>query len=127
MSYNYAWSIQQQEGRKTFTFKHTENFNNSENQYLVLFSNTEVSMNSVPAILFAELENNCPLGFQLDNGTCDCDPVLRDNGYSCKIDDQSLVRRNKTNTWIGLNTSANVLLFNINCPPNFCVERLTLR
>ena len=64
----------------------------------------------------------CPIGFVLKNGTCDCDPTLKDKHIhidTCYID-QSTIRR-PDNSWIS-HIQSNYLLCK-NCPMDYCLPQ----
>ena len=61
----------------------------------------------------------CPIGFTLQNGVCDCDPLLPTNIDTCYIE-QSAIRR-PANTWIiytQLSTSKYLIS---DCPMDYCL------
>ena len=62
----------------------------------------------------------CPVGFTLQSGVCDCDPVLSSYIDECYID-YSAIRR-PANTWISAHTQANNTKYLISdCPMDYCL------
>ena len=62
----------------------------------------------------------CPIGFTLQNGVCDCDPILSIITDECYID-YSTIRR-PANYWIVANTQANNTKYLISvCPMDYCL------
>ena len=62
----------------------------------------------------------CPVGFTLQSGVCNCDPVLSSYIDECYID-YSAIRR-PANTWISVHTQANNTKYLISdCPMDYCV------
>ena len=60
----------------------------------------------------------CPIGFTLQNGICDCDPLLPPDINTCYIE-QSLIRRPAT-MWITANTQLNDTKYLVsNCPMDY--------
>ena len=62
----------------------------------------------------------CPVGFTLQNGVCDCDPILTKYINKCYID-YSAIRR-PANIWITAHTQANDTNYLISdCPMDYCL------
>ena len=63
----------------------------------------------------------CPIGFTLQNGVCDCDPILLSIINICYID-HSVIRR-PANSWIVVHTQTNntKYLISSNCPMDYCL------
>ena len=62
----------------------------------------------------------CPVGFTLQSGVCDCDPVLTSYIDECYIDYSSI--RRPANTWISVHTQANNTKYLISdCPMDYCL------
>ena len=62
----------------------------------------------------------CPVGFTLQNGVCDCDPILTKYINKCYIDDSAI--RRPANTWITAHTQANDTNYMISdCPMDYCL------
>ena len=67
----------------------------------------------------------CPIGFVLQNGICDCDPVLISNKFvhieTCEIDQLTIKR--PPNSWIVPLTSDNsTYSLCSNCPMDYCLQ-----
>ena len=63
---------------------------------------------------------SCPVGFTLQNGVCDCDPIFTKYIDKCYID-YSTIRR-PANTWITAHTQANDTNYMIShCPMDYCL------
>ena len=61
----------------------------------------------------------CPIGFTLQNGVCDCDPLLPTDIDICYID-QSAIRR-PANTWISYTQSGTSKYLISDCPMDYCL------
>ena len=61
----------------------------------------------------------CPIGFTLQNGVCDCDPLLPTDIDTCYID-QSAIRR-PANTWISYTQSGTSKYLISDCPMDYCL------
>ena len=61
----------------------------------------------------------CPIGFTLQNGVCDCDPLLPTDIDTCYID-QSAIRR-PANTWISYTQSSTSKYLISDCPMDYCL------
>ena len=61
----------------------------------------------------------CPIGFTLQNGVCDCDPLLPTDIDTCYID-QSVIRR-PANTWISYTQSGTSKYLISDCPMDYCL------
>ena len=64
---------------------------------------------------------SCPVGFTLQNGVCDCDPILSTIIDKCYID-YSAIRR-PASSWIVAHTQTNntKYLVSNNCPMDYCL------
>ena len=63
----------------------------------------------------------CPMGFTLQDGVCDCDPVLPIEFDRCYIEHSTI--RCPANTWITAYTQANDTEYLISdCPMDFCLS-----
>ena len=63
---------------------------------------------------------SCPVGFTLQDGMCDCDPILTKHIDKCYID-YSAIRR-PANTWITAHTLTNDTNYLISdCPMDYCL------
>ena len=62
----------------------------------------------------------CPIGFTLQNGLCDCDPILSEKVDNCYIDQSGINR--PANTWITAHAQANTTKYFIaDCPMDYCL------
>ena len=61
----------------------------------------------------------CPIGFTLQDGVCDCDPLLPTDIDTCYID-QSAIRR-LANTWISYTQSGTSKYLISDCPMDYCL------
>ena len=61
----------------------------------------------------------CPIGFTLQNGECDCDPLLPTDIVTCYID-QSAIRR-PANSWISYTQSSTSKYLISDCPMDYCL------
>ena len=61
-----------------------------------------------------------PVGFTLQHGICDCDPILLNYIDKCDIDNSAI--RRPANTWITAHTQANSTEYLISdCPMDYCM------
>ena len=62
----------------------------------------------------------CPIGFTLQNGVCNCDPIFTTYTVECYIDYSAIKR--SANTWITALTQANSTKYLISdCPMDYCL------
>jgi len=84
--------------------------------YVELFFTTK----SFDRIVFYVQLLPCPIGFTIQNGVCDCDPLLPPQIDTCHID-LSAVRRS-ANTWITAHIQINNIQYAISdCPMDYCL------
>ena len=83
-----------------------------------------VAQNYIRAAFYVQLLS-CPVGFTLQNGKCDCDPLLPPDIDACYID-LSAIRR-PANTWITAHTVANNVTNYLisDCPMDHCLPYST--
>ena len=63
----------------------------------------------------------CPIGFTLQDGICDCDPILLNYIDKCYIDHSAIKR--PANTWMSAHTQANSTEYLISdCPMDYCLS-----
>ena len=87
--------------------------------FLVAASGTE----TIAETFYVQLLT-CPIGFRLQSGVCDCDPILSSYIDKCYID-YSAIRR-PANTWISAHTQANNTKYLISdCSMNYCLPYST--
>ena len=66
----------------------------------------------------------CPIGFALQDGVCDCDPILPSIIDKCHIDHSAIER--PANTWITAHTLTNNTKYLISdCPMDYCLPYST--
>ena len=61
----------------------------------------------------------CPVGFTLQNGVCDCDPLLPTDIDACYID-QAAIKR-PANTWVSYTQSSTSKYLISDCPMDYCL------
>ena len=61
----------------------------------------------------------CPIGFTLQNGVCDCDPLLPTNIDTCYIEQSAI--RCPANTWIIYTQSSTSKYLISDCPMDYCL------
>ena len=61
----------------------------------------------------------CPVGFTLQNGICDCDPLLPTDIDTCYID-QAAIKR-PANTWVSYTQSSTSKYLISDCPMDYCL------
>ena len=61
----------------------------------------------------------CPIGFTLQNGICDCDPLLPTDIDTCYID-QAAIKR-PANTWVSYTQSSTSKYLISDCPMDYCL------
>ena len=85
-----------------------------------LFLTASSHSHSINEVFYIQLLP-CPIGFRLQNGVCDCDPILSSYTDKCYID-HSAIRR-PANTWITAHTQANNTKYLISdCPMDYCLS-----
>ena len=63
---------------------------------------------------------SCPIGFTLQNGVCNCDPIFSTYTVECYIDDSAIKR--SANSWITAYTQTNITKYLISdCPMDYCL------
>ena len=74
---------------------------------------------SITEAFYVQLRS-CPIGFTLQSGICDCDPILSSYIDTCYIDHSAIKR--PANTWITNHTEGNDTKYLISsCPMDFCL------
>ena len=90
-----------------------------DNDWCELFLTASPFLNKIYDAFYIRLLP-CPIGFTLQHGICDCDPILPANFDNCYID-HSAIRR-PANTWITAHTQANNTKYLISdCPVDYCL------
>ena len=83
--------------------------------YLTAASDT----GSITEAFYVQIKS-CPIGFTLQSGICNCDPVLSSYIYKCYIDHSAIMRPD--NTWITVHTEGNNTKYLISsCPMDYCI------
>ena len=84
-----------------------------------LFLTVSPFLNKIYDTFYVELLP-CPIGFILQDGVCDCDPILPKKFDKCYIDHAAI--RRPANTWITAHSQANNTKYLIsNCPMDYCL------
>ena len=84
-----------------------------------LFLATSSSSLYISEIFYVHLLS-CPIGFTLQNGACNCDPIFTTYTVECYIDDSAIKR--SANTWITALTQTNSTKYSISdCPMDYCL------
>ena len=74
---------------------------------------------SITEAFYVQLQS-CPIGFTLQSGVCNCDPVLSSYIDKCNIDNSAI--RRPANTWITDHTEGNDTKYLISsCPMDYCI------
>ena len=83
-----------------------------------LFLATSSSSHYISEAFYVQLLS-CPVGFTLQNGVCNCDPIFSTYTVECYIDDSAI--EHFANTWITAHTQANRTKYFISeCPMDYC-------
>ena len=102
------------------TVNYTIASNITKNGICELFLTTSSFLNKVYDTFHVQLLP-CPVGFTLQHGICDCDPIILNYIDKCYID-HSAIRR-PANTWITAHTQANSTEYLISdCPMDYCLS-----
>ena len=106
-------------------YKYSNNFTIISKFYdeCELFLTTEPYLHKIYSAFYVKLMS-CPLGFTLQDGLCNCDPILNTNDIhidTCDID-QSAIHR-PANTWVTHTNSSNKTkyLVSTTCPMDYCL------
>ena len=100
---------------KTYNFTIVSNFTTE----CELFLTAQPDLYKIYDVFYVKLLP-CPIGFKLQNGVCDCDPILSIITDECYID-YSTIRR-PANYWIVSHTQANNTKYLISdCPMDYCL------
>ena len=85
-----------------------------------LFLTASPFLNKIYDVFYVQLLP-CPVGFTLQDGICDCDPVLSEYTDKCLIDYSAIQRPD--NTWITAlkQTSNNTKYLISDCPMDYCL------
>ena len=100
---------------KNFTFIIVSEATDVCELFLIAASDTE----TIAEAFYVQLLK-CPVGFTLQSGVCECDPVLSSYIDECCIDYSAI--RCPANTWISAHTQANNTKYLISdCPMDYCL------
>ena len=100
---------------KTFTFIIISKATSVCELFLIASSDTQ----TITEVFYVQLLA-CPVGFTLQSGTCNCDPILSPYIDGCNIDYASISR--PRNTWITAHTQVNKTKYLISdCPMDYCL------
>ena len=107
-------------GNHSNTVEYTIASSTSDNDKCELFLTVSPYLNIIYNAFYVKLLP-CPMGFTLQNGVCNCDPILSAEFYNCHIEDSTIVR--PANTWITADqTQENNTKYLIsNCPIDYCL------
>ena len=84
-----------------------------------LFLTASPFLNKIYDTFYVELLP-CPIGFILQDGVCDCDPILPKEFDKCYIDHAAI--RRPANTWITAHSQANSTKYFVSdCPMDYCL------
>ena len=101
---------------KNITFTIVSEGTNECELFVTAASSDAVSMTEA---FYVQLRG-CPVGFTLQSGICDCDPILSSYIETCYIDYSAL--RRPANTWITDHTEGNNTKYLMSsCPMDYCV------
>ena len=80
--------------------------------------NMDLNYNGLPIFQFNV--SDCPLGFSLNNESCDCNNKLTSHGYRCDIDTETIT--SPPGYWTGVEEreDADLFLFDDLCLPDYC-------
>ena len=100
---------------KTFAFIIVSEATSVCELFLIASSDTQ----TIIEVFYVQLLT-CPVGFTLQSGTCNCDPILSPYIDGCNIDYASISR--PRNTWITAHTQVNKTKYLISdCPMDYCL------
>ena len=84
--------------------------------FLIMYSHRQLDAHE----MFYVKLLSCPVGFTLQDGMCDCDPILTEYIEKCYIDYSAI--RHPANTWITAHTLTNDTNYLISdCPMDYCL------
>ena len=102
-----------------FTFKYYNNATYRNAFYVVLYSDVELNLFSVPILrLDMNYSPICPLGFCFSDESRICECNSKFTSFTCNIDSQRFTS-DKQDYWLGL-TVDNHILVSKHCPPSYC-------
>ena len=92
--------------------------NMPNNNRCELFLTTTPFLNKIYDAFYVELLP-CPVGFTLQDGICNCDPILSDIIVNCYIDYSAVTR--PANAWITDSQTNNTKYLISECPMDYCL------
>ena len=108
-------------GYQSSTVNYTiiSNINKPDNNKCKLFLTATPFLNKIYDVFYVELLP-CPIGFTLQNGICNCDPILPASIDKCYIDYSTISR--PANTWITAPSQTNNTKYlTSECPMDYCL------
>ena len=106
-------------GNHSNTVNYTIVTTTPDNDRCALFLTAPPFLNEIYHTFYVQLLP-CPIGFTLQDGVCDCDPILPPNFHKCSIDHS--VIRSPANTWITAHSQANNTAYLISdCTMDYCI------
>ena len=105
-------------------FSRSENFT-SETQALNLYAEGPCSSLGRTFRVFINF-TDCPIGFDVTNGACNCCERLAAYTNSCNITDEKILRGGESTFWAGLDDQTGELVTYPNCPFGYCTSTAVL-
>ena len=105
-------------GNDSNTVNYTIVSNMPDNNRCELFLTATPFLNKIYDAFYVELLP-CPVGFTLQDGICNCDPILSDIIVNCYIDYSAVTR--PANTWITDSQTNNTKYLISECPMDYCL------
>ena len=106
-------------GNHSNTVNYTITSNIPDTNKCELFLTATPFLNKIYESFYVQLLP-CPIGFTLQNGVCNCDPILSEKINNCYID-QSAINR-PANSWITAYAQVNTTKYFIaDCPMDYCL------
>jgi len=96
-----------------FTLYFRANLTEPSNGTLAIYPSSEQRCIAIPITIM-----QCPLGFGLVNGSCNCNSYLMKKEYRCDIDKATLTKRDVTE-WVGKDGDGS-FIFSAHCPLKYC-------
>ena len=105
-------------------FSQSENFT-SETQTLNLYAEGPCSRLGRTFRVFINF-TDCPIGFDVTNGACNCCERLAAYTNSCNVTDEKILRGGESTFWAGLDDQTSELVTYPNCPFGYCTSTAVL-
>ena len=106
----------------TYMFNITSALSRTAQVYVTLEKTIDPLNDPFAKIINATIED-CPIGFELKSGICDCTSELQNNKISCDINTQNISREG--NLWIGYQNDSKCFIVYKNCPFDYCEKKKT--